>query len=339
MVLRPVADTEEGRQVFRLARSFAPLLKFDAPSKFLGGLLDPGERDFPLGLDFDLDWDLSNNFENYRDFRCRYYQTSPRDLLLYKGLGYYRNLAVTLDGRRYLVHQYWYYFPWNTGLVFGVEPEGFTLVELYQRVDPSAAEEERIRTRWRAGLELWRDRLRKAVQAAASRKERLELERCLGWVERNLSDPDASPTARWYVEKVVTTSVMYMGRGGLPKVHVYAAAEVEWSADHPVVYVARGYHEFVARRKDFSFWCDCDPPWIQEPDLTLCNLMDPYDRRNPFPAAMDPRGLRPRLHGAFVEHPFFRSGVLPFLRRRKGAAGGRSGEGNVSGGGTGATSE
>ncbi|MCD6310351.1 MAG: hypothetical protein J7M18_06520 [Candidatus Eremiobacteraeota bacterium] len=75
------------------------------------GVLSPGERLAPVKMNFDGDWDILNNKKNYKD--TLYGNEKVGDVSAEQGATYVHEMFTEIDGEKYKVYQYWYYWAEN----------------------------------------------------------------------------------------------------------------------------------------------------------------------------------------------------------------------------------
>lgn len=269
-----------------------------------------GEETVPaLNLFFDQDENVGNNV-------ARFYSLFTEGQLWgtlagAEGAVYYQSLRVDLDALPYLVHQFWYYFVVGDG-PGGAYHNGFSLAELYQRIDPGLAELAAWRTELLAELRGHRETL--AALSSPTEQEKTMARRLDELIARGdrLELPLHS-----HVRKVATAGPMVMG-GVVPPltVRVYDHRQVEWMENRPKLYVTRGLHSLVCRREDLGDE-ECDPPYRTHPGLreVLINLHDPRAKANPVPGGRNRYGVD--FKGQFVQHPIFRQGIIRWSRNRE----------------------
>ena len=77
-------------------------------------IIPEGERYAPTEMNFDGDWNLLNNADSFAQLRKRY---SLKEIFERYGSVYVNKLEnVKLNGKKYTVYQYWFYWPFNSFL-------------------------------------------------------------------------------------------------------------------------------------------------------------------------------------------------------------------------------
>ena len=152
---QPVAITDLTEKDIEEFKRYAPLL-----------VIYHGERYVPVKMNFDGDWNLVNNADNFKRFKDEKISEgyTPRELFKAYSTVYVNKLEnVVIDGERYTVYQYWFYWPYNS-LIFDWHDHDLEYVQVY--VD-SSGEVRRVYTSYH----LWQ-RIRDSFAKIAWRRGR-----------------------------------------------------------------------------------------------------------------------------------------------------------------------
>jgi hypothetical protein len=94
-------------------------------------LIYKGEKYIPLKMNFDNDWDLKNNAQNFKKFIENQDNYDLKDLFEKYSTVYVNKIKeVKVNNEKYSVYQYWFYWPYNS-FIFDWHDHDFELIEVY----------------------------------------------------------------------------------------------------------------------------------------------------------------------------------------------------------------
>jgi len=94
-------------------------------------LIYKGEKYIPLKMNFDNDWDLKNNAQNFKKFIENQGNYDLKDLFEKYSTVYVNKIKeVKVNNEKYSVYQYWFYWPYNS-FIFDWHDHDFELIEVY----------------------------------------------------------------------------------------------------------------------------------------------------------------------------------------------------------------
>ncbi|MCL5035869.1 MAG: hypothetical protein M1269_02015 [Chloroflexi bacterium] len=262
-----------------------------------------GERLAPVKMNFDGDWNILNNKENYK--KDYYGNDKVNQISKEQGTVYTHEMFSEVNGEKYKVYQYWYYWAENPFYIDQHEHD-LQYVQVYVK--------ENGQPKW-----VFTNSHMNIIPYLAYGKKSEEGDVNMGkvWENSDLYNMEKSGEKGSVPEQVWENANLYdMERSGEGNNIIYRPSQVKWKGSHPVVYVAQNSHALAASKKDFAIYDKTNKPYVFEGTLpNVVSLDDPNDKDNPFPGYKDEHGLLNKdgdlKHHGFFQNPFVKVKGIP----------------------------
>lgn len=252
-----------------------------------------GERVAPVKMNFDDDWDVKNNKENYKE---KYYGNDKvHDVTEEQGAVYLHKMDSNIDGENYRVYQYWYYWPENPYYLDQHEHD-LQFVMVYVKEDGIP---KWVFTHSHTWAHDYRDEKKEQLDSALSVLEDIE----------KSEDPDFMIFGGSREDLKKATEGLDNLEDDSDSTKSYNPDQIHWAGSHPVVYIAQNSHAIVCNPKDFLLTDKCNRPYAYAGTVsTMIDLDDSSNPDNPLPNQQDIHKIldedgNMKNHG-FLENPF-----------------------------------